>query len=90
MYLNSFMEDWETYWVRLNNSQQYGFLAAPAGHKKVLLFKDTFFINVITNKKKEQNKNKTYIKTKKKCLKVQFGTFVSKHVVLCCRNILGS
>lgn len=29
--------DGETYWVRLNNRQQYGLLAAPAGHRNHLL-----------------------------------------------------
>lgn len=29
--------DGETHWVRLNNRQQYGLLAAPAGHRNHLL-----------------------------------------------------
>lgn len=34
MYSISFIEDGDTYWVRLNNSQRYGLFAAPAGKKK--------------------------------------------------------
>lgn len=35
MYPISFADDGETYWVRLNNSQQYGLLAAPEKHKNI-------------------------------------------------------
>lgn len=52
LYSNLFIEDGKTYWVRLNNSQQYGLLAAPERHRNLFFF----YERLMFNKNFKQNK----------------------------------
>lgn len=56
------VEKQPTYWVRLNNGQHYGLLAAPAGHTRKFI-KKKYLITVASPHPTPKNKQK---KTKKK------------------------